>query len=214
MTTENPNVIPTEAPTVAPQDPPSVDINALLDEKLKGIKENLNNAYAARDAAIKEANELKERERQAELARLEAEGKHKEVYELKLAEEKAKREAAEQRAIQLTRDLELRTALKQCDFKNARAEEIAFGEILRDLTQTADGKWVHRSGVSINDYVTSFSENADNSFLFKPKVNSGGGSSNDTTNNSNQSPSKPKSLFGMSQDEVLKLAREGKLRKR
>jgi len=45
--------------------------------------------------------------------------------------------------------------------------------------------------------------------LFKAKTSSGSGSSESSTSTS----STPKSLFEMSQEEVLKLAQEGKLRK-
>jgi hypothetical protein len=69
--------------------------------------------------------------------------------------------------------------------------------------------WVHRSGVSISDFVKNYVEDPNKSFLFKPKVSSGAG---------DPGPSKPsdpkpraRSLFDMPQEEVFKMAEEGQL---
>ena len=69
------------------------------------------------------------------------------------------------------------------------------------------GEWVHKSGVAVKDFVKTFAENEDNAFLFKQKQNSGNGSQNiPPSSNTNK-----KSLFEMTQDEVLQMAAEGKL---
>lgn len=180
-----------------------------INENLKPIKDKLDGAYAARDEALRKIAEYEQKDKEAELKRLQEEGKHKEAYELQLAEEKAKREVLEKRNIELTRDITLRNILNGLAFRSTTASEMAYKEIVDQLTQSENGTWVHRSGVSVDDFVKSFAENDNNSFLFTPKISSGSGSSTVTnTNNSNQ----PTSIFDMSQDEVLKRAREGKLR--
>lgn len=182
-----------------------------LDSALKDIKEKLDKAYNSRDGALKKIQEFEQKEREAELKRLQDEGKHKEAYEMQLAEEKAKRETLEKRNIELTRDIEVRNVLGSQPFRNDNALEMAYREIVGQLVQNEQGVWVHRSGVSVRDFVKSFTDSDENSFLFKPKVSNGGGSSNNT-NTSNSSDNK-KSLFQMTQEEVLKMAAEGKLRK-
>ena len=81
-------------------------------------------------------------------------------------------------------------------------------EIIGQLVRDESGTWVHRSGVSVKDFVKTFAEVEDNAFLFKPKINNGTGNSGAKPTNTS---SDKKSLFEMSQEEVLKMAREGKL---
>jgi E3 ubiquitin-protein ligase DOA10 len=183
-------------------------IQKLIDERLKPMKENLDRAYKSRDEALKKIQEFEKKQREEEIKRLQEEGKHREAYEMQLAEERTKREALEKRNIELTRDLEVKTMLSDLDFRNDKARDLAFSEIVKDLVQNQDGKWVHRSGISLNDFIKSFGDNQDNSFLFKQKVSSGSGT---TSRISPSSSTQKSSLFEMSQDEVLKLAREGKL---
>lgn len=183
-----------------------------LSEQLKPIKEKLDKAYSVRDEALKKVAEYEKEKRDAELKRLEEEGKHKEAYEIKLAEINAAKETAEKRVIELTRDMEVRNSLISYNFRNENALEMAFKEIIGQLMRNENGQWIHRSGVSIKDYVKTFSENDDNAFLFKAKVNQGGGSQ--STSNIPSGDTEKKSLFSLSQEEVLKLAAEGKLTKR
>lgn len=189
------------------------DIEALVEakaaEKLKDIKSKLDNAYGARDAALAKAAEYERKEREAEIKRLEAEGKVKEAFELQLAQEKAARDAAEKRITELTRDSEVRGALLGLNFRNDKAGEMAYQQVVSDLVKDEKGNWIHKSGVSIKEFVKAFSDNEDNSFLFKPKASSGGGSSSNSSSSS--ATTKNTSLFTMSQEEVLKMAREGKL---
>lgn len=185
-------------------------VDERIGESLKPIKEKLDKAYAARDEALKKVAEYEQKEKEAELKRLQEEGKHKEAYELQLAEERAKREAIEKRNIELTRDLEVKNVLTSVEFRNDRAAEIAYKEVVTQLVQNDNGIWVHRSGVSIKDFIKSFVEDDNNAFLLKPKASSGSGS---TFVKPGSGGSEKKSLFNMSQDEVLKMAREGKLRR-
>jgi len=181
-------------------------IQKLIDDRLKPMKENLDRAYKSRDEALKKVQEFEKKQRDEEIKRLQEEGKHREAYEMQIAEERAKREALEKQNIELTRDLEVRNLLTDMEFRNDKARDLAFQEIVRDLVQDDKKQWVHRSGVSVKDFIKGFAENQDNSFLFKQRVSSG--SSTKVTPSSGDGN---KSLFARSQDEVLKLAREGKL---
>lgn len=207
--------IETVAPDNNPGNKTDDDVDAKIQEALKPIKEKLDKAYEARDAEKKRADDLAAKERERELADLRKNGEHEEVHKRELAEErrlaaeeKSKREAAERLVVELTRDNQLRTALSAYPFRNGNAMEMANRELVQQLVRNDAGVWVTRAGVSIADAVKSFHANEDNAFLFKPKQNSGGGSGNQGKP-SNEDGNKP--LSKMTQDEVMKLAAEGKL---
>lgn len=182
-----------------------------IEEALKPIKSNLDKAYGERDRYKEQLEKIEKEKREAELKRLEEEGKHKEVYEARLQEEREAREKLERQNIELTRNIEVRNSLSTLQFRNANALEMAQKEIVAQLVRNEQGFWVHRSGISIQDFVKAFADSEENAFLFKVKVSSGGGST--TSSTTVPSSDKKKSLFEMSQEEVLKLAQEGKLRK-
>lgn len=182
-------------------------------EQLKDTKGKLDAAYAARDAAAKKAEALEKKEREAELKLLDETGKHKEAFDLRIAEANTKYEelqskyqALEKGNLELTRDAQIRDALRVSEFRNDIAAEMGFSTIAGQLIRNEQGQWVHRSGVSIKDFVAAFAGDEKNSFLFKTKESSGGGST---------PPGKPntqtKSLFAKTQAEVLQMAAEGKL---
>jgi len=179
--------------------------------ELKPIKEKLDAAFAQRDLALKELADKAQAERDAELKRLKEEGKHKEAYDLEITRERAKSEALERRNIELTRDIDVRGALSGLDFRNENALEMAYREIVPQLVKNEQGVWMHRSGSSVRDYVKTFSEAEANSFLFKVKANAGAGTGGGNLLTPDKSSGGVKSLFGMSQEEVIKLAAEGKL---
>jgi multidrug efflux pump subunit AcrA (membrane-fusion protein) len=176
--------------------------------ELAEIKRKLDASYKVRDEALAKAAAFETKEREATIKRLEEEGKHKEVYEMKLAETNAKLAEAERKNTELSRDAVVRNALGTLPFRNPSAVDMAYREIVAQLVQNEQGVWVHRSGISVPSYVEAFAKNDDMAFLFKPRANSGAGVQDITTT---KPSNKAKSLFEMSQDEVLKLAREGKL---
>lgn len=183
-------------------------IAAAVADALKPMKENLDKSYAERDAALQKVAEHEQKEREAEIKSLEEQGKHKEAYEARLAEERAAREALEKRNTELTRDVELKGALNAIDFRNKTASDMAYRSLVSDLVRNEQGKWVHKSGTSIEEAVTSYISNEDNAFLLKPKISSGSG----TPPAKQGSPgAEPKSLFARPQAEVIKMAEEGKL---
>jgi len=186
----------------------TTESEASYKEKFFSIKESMDKLYAERDLALKKAAEYEQQEKQAKLKRLEEEGKHKEAYEMKLAEIENENKTLKNQILGLTRDSILSSELGGLDFKNNKAKDLAFKEISVQLVQDKDGNWVHESGATLKDFVKGYAESEEQSFLFKPKVNSGGGTSSNVTSNS---PSSKRSLFEMTQAEVLKLANEGKL---
>jgi len=214
--TPTPDVVPTPDVTSKANDVNMIQdeniqkfVSEKVEEALKPIKGNLDSAYAARDEALKKVAEFEQKEREAEVKRLQEEGKHKEAFEKQLATEKARSEALEKRNVELTRDVELRSALNSHDFRNKNAAEMAYKEIAADLVRNERDEWVHKTGVSISEYVSAFVSNEDNAFLMKQKVSNGTGSTATTTN-----PGvgvEGKSLFSLPQSEVLKMAAEGKL---
>lgn len=180
-----------------------------LDVELVNIKASLNNAYKTRDEMAAKVAAFETREREANLKRLAEEGKHKEAYELQLAEERAANAALAKRNTELSRDVTVREALRDMQFRNGKAATMAFQEITANLVQDENKQWIHRSGISIREYCDAFSKDEEQSFLFKAKVSSGAGTS--SSSGTGTTVTKPTSLFAMSQDEVIRLATEGKL---
>lgn len=190
-------------------------VQKLVSEKVKeavnDIKAKLDKAFATRDEALKKLAEIETFRKQEEVRRLQEEGKHKEALELQLAEERAQKAAYEKRVIELTRDMELRNALSTYSFRNDNAFNMAYREIVEQLTQDDKGIWRHKSGVPLKDFVRQFAEDEQNAFLIKQKVSSGSGSSGVKLTPSSSSGLEGKSIFSLPQEEVLRLAREGKL---
>lgn len=172
------------------------------------IKSKLDGAYSARDAALVRIAEFEQKQKDADIQKLKDEGKHKEAAEALVAEANAKREVAEKKAVALTRDVSVRTALSSLEFRNEQAANMAYNVIIGDLVQNETGDWVHKTGTSIKDHVTAYASDEGNSFLFKAKANSGVGTTQTSTTGTT---TKPQSLFKLTQAEVLKLAAEGKL---
>jgi hypothetical protein len=214
----------TEVITITPTDPVKTDPNdqdmiaklvaEKVAEQLKDIKGKLDSAYDVRDKALKKAEDFEKKEREAQLKKLEEEGKHKEVYEMKLVEKDAaynellsKLSVLEQSNLQLSRDSQVRDLLRSTEFRNDKAADMAFHEVVNQIVKNDKGEWVHRSGVSIKDFIASFTADDANSFLLKPKVSSGAGTQTPSGTNNNTNTS----LFKMTQEEVLKLAAEGRL---
>jgi len=113
--------------------------------------------------------------------------------------------------VELTRDKDLLDALKGLPFRNEKASQSAFKELVDELVQDDDGNWRHKSGASIRDAVKAYQKDEDNAYLFKVKASTGTG---DNQKKPSEVDNKGKSLFEMSQAEVLKLAAEGKLPRR
>jgi hypothetical protein len=199
-------------------DPPDVDVDALVEAKvaeaLKDIKGKLDKAYAARDEALGKLKDIEQEKRELEIAKMREEGKHKEAFEAELKAEREKREEEirrreelEKRNIELTRDLIVKDALSKFPFRNEKAARVAQAEIISDLVRNDKGEWVSKSGDSLESLAEAFATDDSNSFLFKPKQNSGSGGSGPTGSSSGTT----KPLSAMTSAEIMKLAEEGKL---
>lgn len=176
-----------EQPTSAETSKPSVNLSdpdvkslveSMVSEELSGIKAKLNEAYSARDDAIKAKALLEEEKKTVVMKQLEEEGKHKELAELQMAEMSAKLEAMQKRNTELTRDHEVTSALRGIDFRSDVAAEMARDRVLAQAVQDENGIWKHKSGVSIKEFVDHFVKDDGNAFLLKPKINSGAGATN------------------------------------
>lgn len=186
-------------------------VDALVAEQLKEVKSKLDNSYAARDEAVRKATALEESANQAKIKALEAEGKHKEVADMKLVAINEQLRLATERIVGFTRDAAVREALSNVKFRNDRSSQMAYRDIVDQLVQDKEsGQWLHKTGVTIKDFVAQFSKDEDNSFLFEPKNNSGSGIGGNYTGGS-PSLTGGKKITDMTSQEVLAMAMAGKL---
>jgi hypothetical protein len=184
------------------------ELEKKVQERLAKMKDNMDRMAKARDEALKKAAELEEQQKKAKMEQLEKEGKLQELAEMKAAELEAKLKVIEEENVKLKRDQVLHSKLATLEFRNERSKDMAYRDIVDQLTQDDNGNWVHSSGKSISDFVESYSKEEDNSFLFKTKSNSGAGKSGAFKNSDT---TQTKKITEMSTQEILKAAREGKL---
>jgi hypothetical protein len=150
-------------------------VQALVAEQVKDIKAKLDNAYNARDEAVRKAAQLEEQRRTAEMEALTAAGKHTEAAQLKLAALEEKNAHLLKQLTGYQRDAVLENALRGVEFRSERSANLARQDIIDALVQNEQGEWVHKTGVAIKDYVSAFQKDPENEFLFKPKQNGGAG---------------------------------------
>jgi len=189
------------------------DIKQLVDEEvskaIKNIKVNLDNAYKERDEAVNQIAQIKEEKRQAEISSLEQQGKHSEAMQMKLSELNQRLEQYEQKNTELSRDNAVRTQLNALNFKSEKAANMAYSDIVKSLKKDALGNWVNENGISINETVSNYAKDDNNSFLFSVKANMGTGIT----------PAKPStginpvgSIKDMSTDEMLNAIAKGQVK--
>ena len=190
-----------------------VDIKSLVDAEvskaIKNIKVNLDSAYSERDAALVQVEQAKADKQKAEIEALEKQGKHSEVMQMKLNEMSAKLETYEQRNTELSRDNAVRSQLNSLNFRSDKAAKMAYSDIVGSLKKDASGNWMHESGLSFEDAVSSYAKDDNNAFLFSIKANAGTGIN----------PAKPasgnnpvKSIKEMSTDELLSNIEKGNIK--
>ena len=210
MTTENQETVSTEE--VKTIETPSTDmqtlVNAEVAKAIKNIKGNLDNAYSERDTYKNEIAKIKADAQATEIAGLEKQGKHQEVMAIQMADLTRKLETYETKNTELSRDNAVRAQLNGLDFKNEKAATMAYGDIVSNLAKNADGEWMHTSGVTINEAVSSYGKDDKNSFLFNVKANVGSGTS---PVKSAVGTIPTKSIKDMDQSEVLKAIANGTL---
>ena len=129
--------------------------------------------------------------------------------QIKLNEVNAKLEAYEQKNTELSRDNAVRTQLNALNFKSEKAANMAYSDIVKSLKKDALGNWVNENGISINETVSNYSKDDNNSFLFSVKANMGTGIT----------PAKPStginpvtSIKDMSSDEMLNAISKGQIK--
>lgn len=188
------------------------ELKAAIDEAiavaLTNSKANLDKSFKERDAALRKAVEAEAKLAEAEAKRLESEGKATEALQLRLAEQEKRMQALSQANMHLTRDTAVRHALTGLPFKNQKAAEMAYRDLVEGMIQDDGGSWAHKSGTAIEDYAKTFMEDPSNAFLFTPKQTSGGGSPTTTTTGT---PNLDTPLLKKTQAEILMMAIEGKL---
>ena len=129
--------------------------------------------------------------------------------QIKLNEVNAKLEAYEQKNTELSRDNAVRTQLNALNFKSEKAANMAYSDIVKSLKKDALGNWVNENGISINETVSNYAKDDNNSFLFSVKANMGTGIT----------PAKPStginpvtSIKDMSSDEMLNAISKGQIK--
>jgi hypothetical protein len=185
-------------------------IQEAVDAQLASIKSKLDSAYAQRDEALVKLKTKEQAEHEAELKRLEDEGKHKERFELLMAEANAANKALEAENLKLKRDTQVTAAMQTVSLRNDAAQEMAAATITKNLVQDSNGNWVSKDGKSIKDYVKTFFDDESNAFLLKPKVSRGSGTSS-LQPQVDEPSTRP--LFERSQADVLKDVQEGRLKR-
>jgi len=198
-----------EQETVQEETSDSVDpIEQEVSNRLAKMKSNVDRMAKERDEALKKAAEIEQQQKQETMKRLEEEGKLQELSEMKIADLEAKLKVYEEENTKLNRDSVVNSLLGSLDFRNDRSRQLAYRDIVEQLVQNDNGSWVHKSGTTIQDFITAYSDNEDNSFLFRVKANSGAGTATPAgVSNTNEK----KALSEMSTQEVLNLAAKGQL---
>jgi hypothetical protein len=184
------------------------DLEAIVNERLAKMKENMDRMAKERDDALKLKADLEAKSKEDAIARMKEEGKLQEALEMELADAKAKLASYQEQNTKLSRDNVLNQALAGMDFRNEKSRDMARREIVESLIQSEEGAWVHSSGMTISDFVESYAKSEDNSFLFRPKNNSGAGTG---TPAGAPSTEQKKAIGQMTTQEILALAAKGQL---
>jgi hypothetical protein len=181
-------------------------IEAQVAARLTKMKKSMDKMASERDSAIREKERLAEEAREQKVKQLEEDGKIVESLEMKLTAAQEKAAILQERLDRETRDRHVSSALRGVDFRSAKAAAAAEREIVDQLVKDKDGVWVHRSGASVVDFITTFFNDEDNHYLLKPKVSKGTGGPDETLDATK--PKIPKSLEGLTSQQRLEIARE------
>jgi len=182
----------------------------MVSDQLSSMKSNMDKMAKERDEERRERKRLAEQQRQAEIQAMEEAGKHEEAYKAKIEDLQSELEKYRSENTKLTRDQALDKALSDIEgkkFKNARARDSAFREIVDQLVQDENNNWVHRTGVSINDFVKTFAKSEEYEFYFELPEQRGAG----TNPRTQTGDFDKKSLKEMSPEEAIEAAKKGKL---
>lgn len=175
--------------------------------KMDALDKDRKAAIARAEKLERSAAEEEAKRKDEEAERLKADGKALEALELKLSEQNKVIEQLRNANVSLTRDAQLKSYLAVLPFKNARALDMAYRDIVGELEEK-DGQWLHKSGTTLQAYVGGFAASPDQAFLFKQPPTSGSRASGDPSTGGAEG-SVP--LSKLPQTELLRLAAEGKL---
>jgi len=211
VVTENPvqeQAAPVLETSEETKEAPVDDIEAIVEQRLAKMKDNMDRMSKERDDALKTKAEIEAKSKEDTISRMKEEGKVQEALEMELAEAKAKISVFKEETTKLKRDNVLNDALSSMDFRSEKSRDMARQDISGGLVQDEEGSWVHKSGSNIRDYVDSYSQSEENSFLFRVKSNTGAGSGSPAGAPSTDGP---KAISDLSTNEILALAAKGKL---
>ena len=204
---EAPVVEETPAVEETAEKSPADEVEAIVQERLAKMKENMDRMAKERDEALKLKADMEQKAKEEAIARMKEEGKMQEALEMENADLKAKLASIEEANTRLSRDNVLNQALAGMEFRNDKSREMARREIVEQLV-SEEGVWKHSSGMTIQDFVDSYAKSEDNSFLFRVKSNTGAGTG---TPAGAPSSTDSKSINELSTQEILALAAKGKL---
>ena len=204
---EAPVVEETPAVEETAEKSPADEVEAIVQERLAKMKENMDRMAKERDEALKLKADMEQKAKEEAIARMKEEGKMQEALEMENADLKAKLQSIEEANTKLSRDNVLNQALAGMEFRNDKSREMARREIVEQLV-SEEGVWKHSSGMTIQDFVDSYAKSEDNSFLFRVKSNTGAGTG---TPAGAPGSTDSKSIGELSTQEILALAAKGKL---
>lgn len=187
---------------------PEEELEAIVEERLAKMKTNMDKMATERDGLLKDKVTAEKAAKEATIARMKEEGKVQEALELELSEARTRLAEYATETTQLKRDGVLNDALSGMDFRNDKSRDMARREIVDQLVQNEDGSWSHTGGTSIRDYTAAYAKEEGNSFLFRTKSNTGGGTNN---NDGKINTDVSKSIMEMSTQEILAQAAKGQL---
>jgi hypothetical protein len=198
---DNPDYDPTKNEDGSPIEDVS-DSQKALDKAKADFKKKMDDLNARVKQAEEKAAALEKAEREREANRLRDEGKLAEAYALEKTALESELTSLRESNVRLSRDRDVRDAVSSVDveFRTPKAKQAAVNEITSELIKGDDGVWKAKDGRSVEDYVKAFLEHDDNSYLLKPKRNSGGGSQ--PIKPSGKPENKPGSIFEMGFDQI------------
>lgn len=173
---------------------PVIEENERLKDKVTELQEELAKMKAGSASGRKgSADGLQEALRERE--------KRLEDLERKFMEERERRLAIEKEA-EIERTFE--RSLGNKEFANERARALAKDIVARDIVYDEEkGKFVHRQGLELDEWVQLTVQDDAYQFLFRPKANRGVGAS------PSGDSKKPKTVFDLSFDEIVERAKRG-----
>jgi len=186
------------------------DKNKKEDSELEVLKQQFKEKMDALDKKLKdtqaELKDTKKREREAEIEAMKSAGKDKEALEAQISDMNSELETLRGENVSLRRDNAVDASLSTAEFRNDRARASARRDIVDSLIQDDSGRWVSRDGKDIESTVSSYLEDEENRFLFKPKQNTGSSTTSMTSTSVPQD--KPKSIFDVPQDQMIAQTRK------